>query len=269
MTTKVTKTQHNTTLWIEYSPSDRNIVLITRSGMITGVNFWQGVGEDMFSDFNRADERLTRYVMPRVFARFDTECILPYPDYDDMVEFIDNLIWDYHERDNDTIALNSIGHWLYGSAMYPMYKDDNGLIMPCNYNDDERIHLDEITHWAFDQLSEHDWERICEQATQSVMHRVEHLIFVGRVKPIESNSSAADVTITIPREQLEIIREALIEHLTTMERIIKYPTDSQQYQMFDMHQLESLMKYDVKVTLTAKQASDFCGENGIDLPIYE
>lgn len=259
MATKVTKSQDKTTLWIEYSPSDRNIVLITQNGMLTGVNYWQGIGEDMFSDYNRANERLTRFIMPSFLGKFDTEFILPQAEYDEMVEFIDDCICDYYERDMQTIALYSIGHWLYGASMWPMNKSDNGMTMPCSFNDEERIRLDEITHWSFPQISQHDMEVLKSFAPTYVVHRIDNL----------TKSSAEDVTITIPREQLEIIREALIEHLTTMERIIKNPNDAQQYQMFDMHQLESLMKYDVKVTLTAKQANDFCGENGIDLPIYE
>lgn len=264
MTTKVTKSQDKTTLWIEYSPSDRNIVLITRSGMIIGINFWQGIDEDLFSDYNRADERLTRYVMPRVFARYDSECIQPYPDFEDMVEFIDNTIWDYQERDNDTIALNSIGHWLLGSVMYPMYKSDNGLILPCDYNDDERIHLDEITHWAFDQLSTHDWEMICERATKSATHRIEHLIFVGRAKPVEEQSK----TYTIPSEQKKLIRIALGYYRETMEKIISMKTDADEFDIYDLRQLEGLMYGDLEVTLSAEQLDNFVNRHKVDVPNY-
>ena len=260
MTTQVTKSQDKTTLWIEYAPSDRNIILITQNGMLTGVNFWQGIGENMFADYSHADERLTRFIMPSLFARFDTEFILPHPEYDDMIEFIDDCICDYYERDMQTFALHSIGHWLYGASMWPMYKGKAGLMKQCDFNDEERIRLDEVTHWAFDQISQHDMEVLKSFAPTYVVHRIDNLI--------EAKSSAESITITIPEGQLEIMRNALLEHLATMERMLKYPTESQANEMFDLRQLASLMKYDVKVTLSGRQADNFCGDNGIDLPQY-
>ena len=265
MNTKITTTPTKTTIWTEYAPSDRNIILITENSVITGVNFWQGIDEDLFSDYNRADEHLTRFVMPRFFREFDTECI-SHANFDMMIDFIDDAIWDYVDRDNKTIAIPSIGYWLYGCKFYPMERSANGLIQRCTFNDGEMIHLDEITKWPFDEISDYDFNRMThtdnDVLTPYAFERIANLMHN------KEESSADDVTITIPKEQLDIIREALVEHLATMRRLIKFPSESQEFQMFDMHQLESLMKYDVKVTLTAKQANDFCGENGIDLPIY-
>lgn len=176
MTTKIQKPQGKTTLWVEHLPSDRNIILIVQNGMLIGINYWQGIGDNLFTEYNRTDERLTKFIMPSFFGLFDTEWVLPSPNYDEMIEFIDEKIWDYLERDDKTIALNSIGHWLYGDSMYPMYNSDGGLLLPCEFNDDERIRIDEITHWAFDQMSERDMIVLKAYAPTHVVHRIETLI---------------------------------------------------------------------------------------------
>jgi hypothetical protein len=269
MTTKVTKTQDNTTLWIEYSQSDRNIVIITRSGMITGVNFWQGIGEDMFSDFNRADERLTRYVMPSVFARFDTECILPHPDYDDMIEFIDNLIWDYVDRQSKTIAIPSIGQWLYGCKLYPMERSENGLIEPCNYDDGESVHIDEISEWPFDEISQQDINRMertdNDVVSKYIYDRISQLISSrGKSTPVEKPSK----TYTIPSEQKQLIRIALEYYRKTMQEVISFKSDADEFDIYDLRQLTGLMYGDVDITLSAEDLENFTSRHNVDPPNY-
>ena len=267
MTTKVTKTQGNTTLWIEYSQSDRNIILITQSGMITGVNFWQGIDEDLFSDYNHADERLTRYVMPRVFARFDTEFILPTPEYDDIIEFIDNLIWDYVDRDNKTIAIPSIGQWLYGCKLYPMERSNNGLIEPCKYDDSESVHIDEISEWPFDEIGQHDvlvmMHKDDDVVSNYTYQRIMNLMR-SKSKPVEKPSK----TYTIPSEQKKLIRIALEYYRKTMEEVISLKSDADHFDIYDLRQLTGLMYGDVEITLSADDLDNFTSRHNVDAPNY-
>ena len=167
-----------TTLWIEHKSSDRNIILTSEGGALVGINYWQGIDDDCFSEFKYPNEELTQYILPKLAEEFGTQYIQPSADYDEMVKYIDDLIW------------------------------------------------------AFVRESEES------------------------------------LTITIPADQLNIVRNALIGHLATLERILQYPTESQAHEMFDLHTLSSLMKYDVKVTLTKQQVHNFTKDNGVDLPQY-
>lgn len=247
------------TIWIKHQRSDRNMVLITNGGMLEGVNYWQGLGSDeLFTDYNRIDDRLTTYVLPRMFSQFDTHRILPYPEYEEMVEFIDDAIWEYVERDNKTIGLKSIGQWMYGTRLYTMHKSDNGLILPCTYSQDDETRLDELTKWSFDNLNTYDIDCLYSNGYAQNVSHINALIA----------KDTQPTTIAIPNSQTDLIRKALIQYLSDMKRLVKCPTEAQAHEMFDIHELESLMKYEVSVTLTADQARTFTGDNGIDLPMY-
>jgi hypothetical protein len=249
------------TIWIKQERSDRNIILITNKGMLEGVNYWQGLDDcdELFVDYNRTDERLTTYVLPQLFKRFDTHHILPDPEYDEMVEAIDDIIWDYVHRENGTIALFSIGQWLYGSRMYTMHKSENGLLLPCTYSQEDETDLDMITIWPFDDVSKAEIERVRRDHDDShaYMNRIEALMDIKN-----------GATFTIPFEQKELIRKCINQYISDFNRFVKSPMESQLHEVYDLHQLASLMNYDVKVTLVADQVDSFTADNGIDLPQY-
>lgn len=249
------------TIWIKHQASDRNIILITNGGMLEGVNYWQGLDDcdELFDDYNRTDERLTTFVLPRVFKEYDTHHILPSPEYDGMVETIDDAIWDYVDRDNGTVALFSIGQWLHGSRMYTMHKNENGLVLPCTYSQEDETDLDMIATWPFDDVSKADIQRVRRdhEDAHAYMNRIEALMDIKNA-----------TTITIPFSQRVLIRKCIIQYLSDFNRLVKSPMESQLHEIHDLHQLESLMNYDVKVTISADQVDSFTADNGIDLPKY-
>lgn len=254
------------TIWIKHQRSDRNIILITNEGMLDGVNYWQGLDDcnELFTDYNRIDERLTTYVLPQLFKKYDTHCILPHPEYDGMIETIDDIIWDFVERENQTIALRSIGQWLCGSRLYTMHKSEDGLILPCTYSQEDETNLDEITSWAFDDVSRADIEYVRSAYDDS--HLFTSLAYIKRIEALMDIKNAT--TIRIPYSQKELIRKCIKQHLSDLSRLVKCPTESQAHEIYDLYQLAALMNYDVKVTLAEDQVRTFTADNGIDLPQY-
>jgi hypothetical protein len=251
------------TIWIKHERSDRNIILITNKGMLEGVNYWKGLDDcdELFDDYNRTDERLTTYVLPQLFKKYDTHCILPHREYDDIIETIDDIIWNYVDRDNETIALFSIGQWLFGSRMYTMHKSENGLILPCAYSQEDETDLDMITTWPFDDVSKAEIARVRRDHDDShaYMNRIEALMETKNERPVVFN---------LPSSQTLLIRRAIAQYLKDMQRILICPTESQAHEMYDLRQLEALMKYDVMVVLTEDETKSFSVENLIDLPQY-
>jgi hypothetical protein len=251
------------TIWIKHERSDRNIILITNNGMLDGVNYWQGLDDcdELFADYNRTDERLTTYVLPQIFRKYDTHRILPHPEHDDMIETIDDIIWNYVDRDNETVALLSIGQWLHGSRMYTMHKSENGLILPCAYSQEDETDLDEITSWPFDDLSKAEIERVRRD------HDYAHA-YMNRIEALMETKNERPMVFNLPGSQTLLIRRAIAQYLKDMQRILICPTESQAHEMYDLQQLEALMKYDVMVVLTEDETKSFSVENLIDLPQY-
>ena len=140
-----------------------------------------------------------------------------------------------------------------------MHKSEDGLLPPCTYSQEDETNLDEITSWPFDDVSRADIEYVRSESDDyhAYMNRIEALMDIKNA-----------TTIRIPYSQKELIRNALTQYLADMERLVKCPTQSQAYEMFDLQQLAALMNYDVKVTLSADQARTFAAINGIDLPQY-
>jgi len=251
------------TIWIKHEGSDRNIILITNEGLLDGVNYWQGLNDcdELFVDYNRIDNRLTTYVLPRLFSEYDTHHILPSADYDGMVETIDDIIWDYVDRDNKTVALFSIGQWLYGSRMYTMHKSENGLILPCAYSQEDETRLDEIVTWPFDDVSKAEIERVREY------HDYSHE-YLERIEALMKTKNERPVVFNLPSSQTELIRKCIKQYLFDINKFVVCPTESQAHEIYDLHQLESLMKYDVMVVLTEDETKSFSADNAIDLPKY-
>jgi hypothetical protein len=72
----------------------------------------------------------------------------------------------------------------------------------------------------------------------------------------------------LPKEQTEIIKEALSYYLEQFKKFNELPTESEEYKIYDLTQLQALMNYDVKIELTSKEKENFTFKNGIDFPLY-
>lgn len=72
----------------------------------------------------------------------------------------------------------------------------------------------------------------------------------------------------IPKEQKEIIRQALINLENQIELINKLNTQSieDNFIKHDLHVLKSLLAYDIIVQLAPKQKENFTFKEGIDFP---
>lgn len=184
-----------------------------------------------------------------------------------MIDFIDDAIWDYVDRDNKTIAIPSIGQWLYGCKLYPMKRSENGLIQRCTFDDGEVVHIDEITEWPFDEISQHDITRI-EQTDDGIVStyaydRISNLMH-SKNNPVEKPSK----TYTIPSEQKKLIRIALEYYRKTMEEVISLKSDADQFDIYDLRQLYGLMHGDIEITLSAEELENFTSRHNVDAPSY-
>jgi hypothetical protein len=85
------------------SASDRMIILFIKEGQIQGINYLQGMDADVetMSDFISIDAPLTEFVKNQ-FAKtiwadhYEDMCFVhPSPDYWQIIDTIDDLIWDF------------------------------------------------------------------------------------------------------------------------------------------------------------------------------
>jgi hypothetical protein len=85
------------------SASDRMIILFIKEGQIKGINYLQGMDADVetMSDFISIDAPLTQFVRNQ-FAKtiwadhYEDMCFVhPSPDYWQIIDTIDDLIWDF------------------------------------------------------------------------------------------------------------------------------------------------------------------------------
>jgi len=93
----------NTIIIEKIQDSDRVIILHLTDGAVKGINYFQGIdaANQLIPHQLTADEELTNYVKN---CWFDTnfadhheemQWILPSPDYEEIIECIDEMIWDY------------------------------------------------------------------------------------------------------------------------------------------------------------------------------
>lgn len=85
--------------------SDRNIVLHFDKQKLVGINWYQGIGYmDVLSDYLGSDPKLMAYLESKFAQSLLTEqyldrdnCIHFFnsPDYDAIIDWIDNMIWSY------------------------------------------------------------------------------------------------------------------------------------------------------------------------------
>jgi hypothetical protein len=76
------------------------------------------------------------------------------------------------------------------------------------------------------------------------------------------------VTICLPDAQKLLIRKALQYYKSQYEHFNSVPTDTENYEIFDLMTLQALFNYQIDVKLTKEEEQEFTGYNGIDLPIY-
>jgi hypothetical protein len=75
-------------------------------------------------------------------------------------------------------------------------------------------------------------------------------------------------SVLLPKGQTKIIKDALNYYLEQFKKFNELPTESEEYKIYDLTQLQALMNYDVKIELTSKEKESFTFKNGIDFPMY-
>jgi hypothetical protein len=76
-------------------------------------------------------------------------------------------------------------------------------------------------------------------------------------------------SILIPKGQTEVIKQALKFYISTSKEFIQNLDEEMQYTIFDMEQLCAMMDYPISITITDAEKEKFCGNHGIDFPIYK
>lgn len=81
--------------------SDRAIILFIKNGQIKGLNFWQGVDDNLPMEFYCIDQKLTDFVVKEwqktIYADHyeDMNFVHPSPDYWHIINTIDDIICKY------------------------------------------------------------------------------------------------------------------------------------------------------------------------------
>jgi hypothetical protein len=75
-------------------------------------------------------------------------------------------------------------------------------------------------------------------------------------------------TIYLPDAQKKLIRKALQYYKSQYEHFNSVPTDTENYEIFDLMTLQALCNYQIEVKLSKDEVENFTNDNGIDLPIY-
>jgi hypothetical protein len=78
--------------------SDRNIYLTIEYGALVSVNYSQGEGDIDLNFMNNHDEKLTRFVINKLQEKdqiWSAEHFFPSPYWNDQVNVIDKIIWDF------------------------------------------------------------------------------------------------------------------------------------------------------------------------------
>lgn len=75
--------------------------------------------------------------------------------------------------------------------------------------------------------------------------------------------------VEIPWEQRKLIQKALTFYLEISEKMVRYPSDTDEYERFDMRQLRAMMEYPINIEITPEQRAKFCAKHGMDFPEYD
>jgi hypothetical protein len=95
--------------------SDRVLIMFTRNGQIEGINYLQDIDAniDLIADFMHIDFTLTAYVKEKFNqSNFGEEYqdltnVHPSPDYWEIIDLIDDIIWGYLNRQTRIDELKS------------------------------------------------------------------------------------------------------------------------------------------------------------------
>lgn len=93
----------NTIIIEKIQDSDRVLILHLTDGTVKGINYFQGIdsADELIPQFLTPDADITKYVkicwFDTIFANRnkDMQFVLPSPHYSEIIECIDELIWDY------------------------------------------------------------------------------------------------------------------------------------------------------------------------------
>lgn len=85
---------------------------------------------------------------------------------------------------------------------------------------------------------------------------------------VQKNWESSVNTEQIPADQRKLIQKALTFYLETSEKMVRYPSDTDEYERFDMRQLREMMEYPINIEITPEQRAKFCAKHGMDFPEY-
>lgn len=108
------------------------------------------------------------------------------------------------------------------------------------------------------------YERLKEKGTYSLEEEVIN-------KSIEMFNQAfifQDEFHPIPLDQSKLIQKALDFYVEASRKLNSVPTETEEYEYFDMQQLSALMRYSVNIKLTDDDKKNFTRIHGMDLPSY-
>lgn len=72
--------------------------------------------------------------------------------------------------------------------------------------------------------------------------------------------------VEIPFDQRKLIYKALNFYLETSSKVVRNPSDTDQYEWFDMRQLSAMMDYPINIEITSEEKENFCSNHGVDFP---
>jgi hypothetical protein len=75
-------------------------------------------------------------------------------------------------------------------------------------------------------------------------------------------------TLYLPDAQKKLIRKALEYYKSQYEHFNSVPTDTENYEIFDLMTLQALCNYQIEVKLSKDEVENFTSDNNIDLPVY-
>jgi hypothetical protein len=81
-------------------------------------------------------------------------------------------------------------------------------------------------------------------------------------------SRQVDKLVKLPKSQCSIIKKALDFYVETSKKLNEVPTDTENYELYDMEQLSAMMNYEVSVSLSTKDYINFESKHGINFPTY-
>jgi len=140
------------------------------------------------------------------------------------------------------------------------------------YSDDKIIGLN--YHQGIDKIL-YDWATPCPALTDIFERYAEKYTDLNWQDTVNDSIYLYEqaflwqqTNIILPNSQKKIIQKALKYYLKQYKTFNQMPTDTEEYEMFDLMTLKALFNYDVEIKLNKNEAENFTQMNGIDLPNY-